>query len=276
MELLNQFKKFEYFEESILTAILLILVFFIKAYLAKKNINLEDREYEDKIEQRKNVIRLINVFFYISLILIWSTEVQNFIVSIFAVAAAVVLATKELIMNATGGLLVRFNHAFKVRDRIEIDHVRGFVIEKGITFTKVLEIGPEKESQQTTGSIISIPNSVFLSKPVKNESYFKGYSIKSFIFHLDDQVKLKDAEDFLSKTANEILKSYAIKAEHAIGSFCRKEGLSIPQIGVRVKVIYSAEGKINLLLKMPVRNDHIADLEQKLIREYLDFISSSK
>lgn len=273
MELINSL----YNNKKILISGGLFLIYIIlRRYFDKKIIQSDDRDYENKIEQRKKVLQFFNTIFYLSIFFVWITEVQDFFVSIFAVLAALVLATKELIMNATGGILVRISHSFRLKDRIEINKYRGYVLEKGITHTKVLEIGPEKESQQTTGNIITIPNSIFLNNAVTNESYFKDYSIKSFSFHLPKNIELEMAEAFLINLAESILNSYAEKAQQAIGSFCRKEGISIPLVGVRVKVLFSVEGKTNLLLKMPVQNSEIADVEQKLVRGYLNFIKKNK
>lgn len=85
-------------------------------------------------------------------------------------------------MCVTGGILISISDHFKRGDRIEVDGLRGFVIQKNLTTTKLLEIGPEINSQQTTGKIITIPNSLMLNKAVKNESFFSGYSINLFSF----------------------------------------------------------------------------------------------
>jgi len=262
-----------YTNQKIIISLSIVFVYLLlRKYFDKKIVNADDRDYENKMEQRKRALQVFNTLLFLSIFFVWITEVQDFFVSIFAVLAALVLATKELIMNATGGFMIRVNHPFRVKDRIEINKYRGYVLEKGITHTKVLEIGPEKESQQTTGNIISIPNSIFLNNAVINESYFKDYSIKSFNFHLPEKLDIETAESFLTELASSILASYAKKAEHAIGNFCRKEGISIPVVGVRVKVLFSVDGKVNLLLKMPVQNSKIADVEQKLVRGYLGLI----
>ena len=254
--------------------ILILSYLFFSRILKKNLIKSDDQDYESKIEQKKKLAALTRVLIFSGVFFIWFTEVQSFLISILAFAAALVLATKELIMCTTGGILIKLGHSFKLKDRIEIDSTRGYVIERGITFTKVLEIGPEKESQQTTGNIIVIPNSAFLSKSVKNESYFKGYSIKTFSFHLPEHIDLEIAEEFLLTKARSITEPYRKKAKNAIGDYCRKEGLALPSIESRVKVNYSTSGKMTVLVKMPIINKNIADVEQELTRDYIKFIKS--
>ena len=119
-----------------------------------------------KIRDYGRILLIMFIFF------LWFAKLQTVFISLLAVAAAIVIAFKEIIMCLTGGLLIRINNYFKLGDRIEVDGVRGFVIDKSLTATKILEIGPEKNSQQTTGNIISIPNSIVLNKSLTNSLFY--------------------------------------------------------------------------------------------------------
>ena len=48
---------------------------------------------------------------------------QTIFISMLAIAAAIVLALKELIMNVTGGFPIKINKHFKLSDRIEVDGI---------------------------------------------------------------------------------------------------------------------------------------------------------
>ena len=192
----------------------------------------------------------------------------------FAVAAAIVLATKELIMCFMGGVLIRLNNSFKVGDRIEVDGSRGFVIQKNLTATKIIEIGPEKNSQQTTAGIIIIPNSIVLSKTIKNESYFNGYSIQSFGLYLPKGVSLEAFEALVIQWGQEVCGSYLKDAEKAIGNFCKKEGLKIPTLEPKTKVYIRDQSKIEVILKIPAQNQFLGDVEQGINRKFISFVES--
>ena len=189
-------KIFQYENSKI---ILLSLILFIAFYILRltllkrieKNTSLKDYE---KLSYIKNVKTYLNLVFLLFIVSVWFSHIQSVFISMMAVAAAIVLATKELIMSFLGGILIRINNYFRLGDRIEIDGYRGFVIDKSLTVTKILEIGPEKHSQQTTGEVIAIPNSLMLAKPVKNESYFKNYSVKSFILPVPEGKKVQELE----------------------------------------------------------------------------------
>ncbi len=251
---------------------LLLLVFFF--FLRLIFLNFIDRSDRDKLEKTL-LKKKTSLYFYYSLIfaifLLWFAQLQVFFVSVMAVAAAVVLAFKELIMCLTGGILGRVSNSFKIGDRIEIDGLRGFIIEKNLMTTKVLEIGPEKNSQQTTGGIINIPNSLMLSKSLKNESYFKGYSIKSFIFKIEKLELVEDFEEKVLQVSQDFCSAYLNEATTAIINFCQKDGLIVPSINPKTKVIVENGKEVSVLVKLPVRNSEVADIEQLLNRFYIQW-----
>ncbi len=270
----EQLQNFSYFKEILITLSLVFSFFYLRRLFfnqVEKNKKITKLE---KFKLKKRIKLYSNLVFVLLLFFLWASQIQTIFVSLFAVFAALVIATKELIMCITGGLLVSLNKIFKVGDRIEVDDKRGYVIEKKITSTKILEIGPEKNSQQTTGHIISIPNSLFLSKSVKNESYFQGYSINSFLFKTTEIIQLNELEKHLIENSNSICRPYLEKAISYISKFCEKEGFDIPSIEPRVKIVLDEKNEISLQLKMPVKNSEIAQIEQSLLRGYVDFIKS--
>lgn len=262
---------YPYAKEILLSVIALIVFYLTKSLLIRNIYKNKDLKKAQKISIQKKINFYSNILLLVLIFLFWFAQLQAIFVSLLAIAAALVLAIKELIMCVTGGILVTINRYFKDGDRIEVDSIRGYVIERSLTVTKVLEIGPEKNSQQTTGNIINVPNSIFLTKSLRNESYFQGYSINSFLFKLGESSNLESLENFLINKANEICSSYVENAKKYISKFCEREGLEIPSIEPRVKIILDEENEISLLLKMPVKNTDVAHTEQKLLRDYITF-----
>ena len=251
------------------TVFLFLVLAVIKKIINKKLDYNKDLGSIDRVKIKRSVSLYINLFFIVMLLVLWFSQVQAIFVSLFAIAAAIVIATKELIMNLMGGVLIKLNKHFSIGDRIEVKGVRGFVIDKSLTATKVLEIGPEQSSQQTTGDIIVIPNSIMLSEPVQNDSYFKNFSIKSFNFKVPEGREIPGFEKEMLNLGKEICKDYHEDAAKVIETFCRKEGLVIPSVAPRTKLVLKDDGSVEVLLKIPVKNDQIADVEQLLIRHYL-------
>jgi small-conductance mechanosensitive channel len=273
--ILQYFESYPLLKDLVYT--LLIMTVFT---IIKKIVSIRVREMKGLRKNEKSVIAKrinlgLNLAFLIFILITWFSHLQSVFVSLFAVLAAIVLATKELIMCFTGGLLVYLTRSFKQGDRIEIDGVRGYVIDRSLTSTKVLEIGPEKNSQQTTGTIISLPNSVYLTKNIKNESYFQGYSIHTFFFRYRKGKKLEDLEQFLIQTASNVSETYIDSAKKNISHFCDKEGLDIPSLEPRIKLSFDDKDNTMLMLKMPVKNSNVASVEQLLLRSYIEYYQES-
>lgn len=247
---------------------LLVLSFFIFKRLWLK------RVYRGSLASSKKISTYLNLGFCFFLFVLWFSQIESLLISLFAVAAAIVLALKEIIMCFTGGLIISINNHFKEGDSIEVDGLRGYVISKSMTVTKVLEIGPEKNSQQTTGNIVTIPNSVFLAKSLRNESYFRGYSIKSFLFPAVQHCPIEEQEKQILIWGEEVSSQYIDGAKKFIPPFCKKEGINIPSIDPRIKLSMSEEGDVDLLLKIPVKNSDISLVEQQLLRKYVSYRQS--
>jgi small-conductance mechanosensitive channel len=256
---------------TLMLSIALVLFFYFMQKVIQLNLISKSFTQIEKNLLKKRISQYLRIILIICLLILWFSQLQFLIVSLFAVAAAIVIALKELIMCLTGGTLVNISHTFKEGDRIDIDGVRGFVIEKNLLTTKVLEIGPERNSQQTTGDIITIPNSLMLSKSLKNESYFKGYSIKSFVFKIENQSLAKEFEDSLFELAQKLAAKYIHEAKANISAFCEKENLVVPSVEPRTKIIIENGKDVAVLVKLPIANSDIANVEQEINRYYLDW-----
>ena len=268
--LTNLLTEHPYLKTMALT-ILMMLFFFVIRKILHLNVNKKKLSKHEKVQLKKRISQYLFYILMLFLFVMWFAQLQVFLVSILAVAAAIVLALKELIMCLTGGILINVSNVFKIGQRIEIDNFRGFVIEKKLLTTKILEIGPEKNSQQTTGDVIAVPNSLMLSKGLKNESYFKGFSIKSYTFKMSKDALIESFEGKVKNLADEICTSYLDEAKKNISKFCDKEGLVVPTINPRTKIILEDGKDFWVLVKLPVKNSEIADVEQRFNRFFLDW-----
>lgn len=110
--------------------------------------------------------RLPTLVVFLGVLFIWGHELRDLALSLVAVAAALVLATKELILCFMGGLMRASSKLFEIDDRISVAGFRGKVVEQNFLTTILLEIGPGVRSNQSTGKFLKIPNSLFLGNAV--------------------------------------------------------------------------------------------------------------
>src|SRR5690606_27740699 len=91
--------------------------------------------------------RLPGIILLIGILFIWGQELRDFALSLVAVAAALVLATKEVILCLMGGLLKASTKLFENGDRISVSGYKGKVIDHTLLTTTLIETGPGRSNQ---------------------------------------------------------------------------------------------------------------------------------
>ena len=134
-------------------------------------------------EKRRLVVVSRNMAFLAAvfgLFLIWAAQIQSFALSMVALAAATVLATKELIMCLSGSLLRAVNKQYSVGDYIEIGHLRGRVVDINLFSTLMMQLGPNPHIGNMSGKTVSFPNSLLLSQTIQRDNILGRYVVHSF------------------------------------------------------------------------------------------------
>ena len=95
--------------------------------------------------------------------------IKNILTFISFISAAMTIALREFIYNLFSGIYIRVRKPFSVEDRIEIDETRGDVININMLNFEILEVSEKDHyNGQSTGIIVTIPNSMIFTKPLKN------------------------------------------------------------------------------------------------------------
>ena len=122
----------------------------------------------------RNLTLILTIF---GLAIIWATQIQTLALSMFAVAAAIVVATKELIMCLSGSILRSVTKQYSVGDYIEVNGLRGRVVDINLLNTLMMQIGPHPLVGQLSGKTLSFPNSLLLSHTVRRDNILGNYVI---------------------------------------------------------------------------------------------------
>jgi small-conductance mechanosensitive channel len=161
---------------SILTSVILIVsIVILRGFLIR--MVRKDDEILAK-EQRNWIVRIKNtaaVLLLIGLILIWAPQLHTFALSIAAFAAALVIATKEMILCLTGAVMRATNQPFQVGEWVSVGDVTGEVIDFDAFAFRLQEVDMEGKTYQFTGRTITLPNSVLFSSNIVNANFFKAY-----------------------------------------------------------------------------------------------------
>lgn len=208
-----------YIKLTIVSLEILILAWILKVIIKNiySKVNVSGKK---KFFHNKNIQRFINTMTVILLIFVWSEQIQNLMTLISFVSAGIAIAIKDVIINFFAGIYIKINKPFELEDRIEIDNVKGDVINLHALGFEILEIEEQRiNGEQSTGRIIHIPNSMVFEKPLKNYVKAFKYIWDELVINVDINSDLEKTKDIIYDILreDEVLKTIPKKMEDAIG-----------------------------------------------------------
>ncbi len=116
----------------------------------------------------------IEVLGYFLVILITVTyftgSIKDFGLAIGLLTAGITITLQELILSIAGSFYIFFVKVYKPGDRIEINGIKGDVIDIDSIYTTMMEIGEWVSSDNYSGRIVKLSNAFVFKGPVYNYS----------------------------------------------------------------------------------------------------------
>jgi len=214
--------------------------------------------------QSRNALLLLLL---LGLILIWGEELRTLALSIVAIAVAFVVATKELILCVIGTILKTVSRSFELGDRIQIKEFRGDVIDQNLLATTIMEVGPGKITHQRTGRTLVIPNAMFVSEPVINESFTHDYVFHVFTIPFKREDDWHAAQLAFLESAKRHSASYLEEVRRYMNRVSMRRGLEVPSVDPRVTIQVPTAGEIHLIVRVPVKSGERGFIEQCILTD---------
>ncbi len=203
----------------------------------------------------------------LGLVIIWGNELRTLALSIVAIAVAFVVATKELILCLTGSLLKSGSRSFNLGDRIQVKDFRGDVIDQSLLATTILEVGPGKTMHQRTGRVIVLPNALFVSEPIVNESFTDDYEFHVFTVPFKREDDWQAAREALLQSATRQCEPYLEQVRRYMNRVSSQRGLAVPSVDPRVTIQVPTATEIHLVVRLPARPGQRSAVEQTILFE---------
>ncbi|PSU74992.1 mechanosensitive ion channel family protein [Photobacterium phosphoreum] len=223
--------------------------------------------------QRKWMSRTKNGTFILMLVIVfalWRSEISEFAFSLTAIAVAIVVASKEIILCFTGSIQRASSRSFRIGDWIEVGKICGEVIEHNMMATVIQEIDLHHGQYHYTGKTATLPNSMFFTYPVKNLNFMKRYVYHNFSIVVRDFVNLypllptiitkidHHSEDFIdvARRYNSVIEKHA--------------GLDLPGSEPHIHISSSSTGEqiVHFMLFCPT--ERATHLEQDIRRDFME------
>jgi small-conductance mechanosensitive channel len=194
------------------TALAVVLAFSAK-FVGHRLIS-STRDPKERYRRYKYLNTAIILLFVLSLVILWGRLLQNRGTFFGLIGAGLAIALKEPLLSVAGRIAIFAGHIYSVGDRIEINRMSGDVIDVGMFYPRLMEIGNWITADQATGRIVKISNSQIFGAAVFN--YTQNFS------YLWDQIDLpvtygsniEEASRIMADAGNENTKEFLKKAEH--------------------------------------------------------------
>lgn len=260
----------EYIKLTILTIIVLLIFGILKLIVRKVYSKLPMNDKKKYFRNRKIKI-ILTIMSLIIIILIWGEKIQGIITLISFVSAGLTIAIREIIFNFFSGIYINFRKPFEVEDRIEIDGIKGDVINMHALGFEMLEIGERVNAEQSSGRIVHVPNSYIFTKTLKNYTKVFKYIWNEMKIDIELDSDVEKTKEIIYDILhnNEVLKEIPKKTEDAVEEEIFEYRIYYNYLE---PIIYTkiVGGHIELNLRYLVHPKKARDVEEEINEKILD------
>ena len=154
------------FKTSLWVALIIFITLVLRKYIKH---SIADIAYRYKFQK---MIEMIGIFLIVVIILMSFTldNLKDYTVIIGLFTAGIAFTLQELILSVAGSFYIFVLRVYKPGDRIEINNIRGDVIDINSMYTTIMEMGEWVSSDNYSGRIVKISNAFVFKGPIKNYS----------------------------------------------------------------------------------------------------------
>ena len=189
--------------------VLLIILFlqFIRRALKKRLPNAETRYKSQKI------VETFGYFLLVVLTISYFTgNIKDLTLAIGLLTAGITITLQELILSVAGSLFIFFVKVYQPGDRIEINGIKGDVIDISSIYTTMMEIGQWVSSDNYTGRIVKLSNAFVFKGPVYNYSQDFPFIWDEITLPIRYGSDIELAKALTTKVAQQVLSDYVLES----------------------------------------------------------------
>lgn len=192
--------------------VLLVVLFaiqLIRRYLKKKIANTVIR-----YKAQKGIEILGYTLLVILAIIYFSGSIKDFTIIIGLFTAGMAFTLQELILSIAGSVYIFLVKVYQPGDRIEINGIKGDVIDVDSIYTTMMEIGEWVSSDNYTGRIVKLSNAFVFKGPIYNYSQDFPFIWDEFNLPIRYGSDIDLAKSIIIKIASETLSEYTANSKH--------------------------------------------------------------
>ncbi|GAB5521520.1 MAG: mechanosensitive ion channel [Rhodothermales bacterium] len=168
-------------EGTVGTLAQVVLIFIGTIVLMRIGRRLVDRFVADPSRryQAGRTVRTTSLIIgFLLIVLTLAPDTDGFLSFFTVIGAGLAIALREVLLSVAGWIKLSVMNTYKIGDRIEINGVKGDVLDIRVLRTTMMEVGGWVGADQSTGRLVHVPNSWVFSEACYN--YTRGFS---FVWH---------------------------------------------------------------------------------------------
>lgn len=265
-------KKYSEYKNEVFVKHLTTLVIILVSYIIYKLllfVFFYILRHKDDVELEISYRKILSLFFVLFIIVFIVIRYINdfiYIVTFLGViAAALTLATREIILNIAGAIYIFFSNVIRVGDRVmvqfETKHTIGDVINISLIKIKLNEVSDYNNIKEikNVGRTIYIPNSYIFTKVFYNYSLKKNGIVNDLIeFDFD----INNDFDDIEKITKEVFDTFALPFTISYALNSSKNGITaVISYQINYKIVSQKRGEISIVLLKNYTDDESIKLK---------------
>ncbi|MCS7204273.1 MAG: mechanosensitive ion channel family protein [Leptospiraceae bacterium] len=255
--------------------VLVIISFFL--IIRKYVLNLIKKKTQDPKQQREYKIYVDYTFLFLVILFslpIFLPTLKELITFIGIFGAGILLVFKEIFLGISAFFYIILRKPFKIGDRIRIHDYYGDVIDIRLVDFTMLQLYPQNLGGQSSGRIVSIPNSLIYSYPLVNFSKEFSFNWLEIKIPLTIDSDWKKAETLSLEIVNEIVKTPSEDDERILMSH-KEYSIYFTKLTPKVFVEFT-RGSILLSVRFLCEPKIQRNIQDLFWREFLKKIQDEK
>jgi small-conductance mechanosensitive channel len=205
-----------------LTTLVIVAVAFIISRLSRRVVDRYIEEAERKYRVGKLISRSMAVLALLLIVALWSERLSALLTILTIIGAGTAVALRDVLLSFAGWLNISLSAPYRQGDRIEVNGMRGDVVDIRVLHTVLMEIGGWVQADQSTGRLVRIPNNWVYQYDVANYTRGFGFVWNEIEVTVTFRSDWKAARDILQDLAETHVESAKEQAEDQLRHLARE------------------------------------------------------